>query len=188
MLIGEVTVAEAAAGRAALQAMLITLTVGTVLLVPSLIWLYVLFQRSPPAPQAPIAPDLPEPSAATPRRPFGRSSPNRPRPLLRYQIRQAIVQRSLGATDIQIALVPSVLPKVGGGGLKFGGSERLDKTGRVCVSGTDCVGQLAGSSSHHLNIVTDLGRNRIHQLLVRGPNLVGETLHPGAVLLDRCLR
>jgi len=40
-----VTVEEAAASDAVLTAMLISLSVGAVLLVPSLVWLYVLFQR-----------------------------------------------------------------------------------------------------------------------------------------------
>ncbi len=40
-----VTVAEAAASEAVLVAVLVSLAVGAVLLVPSLVWLYVLFQR-----------------------------------------------------------------------------------------------------------------------------------------------
>lgn len=40
-----VTIEEAAAGDAVLQAVLVSLGVGAVLLVPSLVWLYVLFQR-----------------------------------------------------------------------------------------------------------------------------------------------
>jgi len=47
ILAPDLTVAEAAAGRATLQAMLITLVGGSVLLVPSLVLLYRLFQRAP---------------------------------------------------------------------------------------------------------------------------------------------
>jgi cytochrome d ubiquinol oxidase subunit II len=48
------TVAQAAAGRATLQATTISVGVGLVLLIPSLTWLFVLFQRGgrqPPAEQ-----------------------------------------------------------------------------------------------------------------------------------------
>lgn len=43
-----VTIPEAAAGEAVLEAMLISLAVGAALLVPSLVWLYTLFQREAP--------------------------------------------------------------------------------------------------------------------------------------------
>ena len=43
---GGLTVAEAAAGPATLQATTISVGVGIVLLVPSLAWLFLLFQRS----------------------------------------------------------------------------------------------------------------------------------------------
>jgi cytochrome d ubiquinol oxidase subunit II len=58
ILVPDVTIEEAATGRATLEAMLIAIAVGAVFLVPSLIYLYVLFQRSPPTP----APDPAEPS------------------------------------------------------------------------------------------------------------------------------
>jgi cytochrome d ubiquinol oxidase subunit II len=47
ILVPEVTIEQAATGRATLQAMLIALAGGAVFLVPALIYLYVLFQRSP---------------------------------------------------------------------------------------------------------------------------------------------
>jgi cytochrome bd-type quinol oxidase subunit 2 len=47
VLVPEVTIEEAATGRATLVAMLVALVGGAVLLVPALIYLYVLFQRSP---------------------------------------------------------------------------------------------------------------------------------------------
>jgi cytochrome bd-type quinol oxidase subunit 2 len=47
VLVPEVTIEEAATGRATLVAMLVALLGGAVLLVPALIYLYVLFQRSP---------------------------------------------------------------------------------------------------------------------------------------------
>ena len=50
ILVPEVTIEEAATGRATLQATLIALAVGAVFLVPALVYLYVLFQRSPPIP------------------------------------------------------------------------------------------------------------------------------------------
>jgi cytochrome d ubiquinol oxidase subunit II len=82
MLVGSVTIAEAAAGRATLQAMLVALAIGTVLVVPSLVWLYVLFQRHPGGaeaadalmPQAP-SPDHPRPTRAG--APAGGASPRR---------------------------------------------------------------------------------------------------------------
>jgi cytochrome bd ubiquinol oxidase subunit II len=43
------TIEEAATGRATLQAMLVAFSVGAVFLVPALVFLYVLFQRSGPA-------------------------------------------------------------------------------------------------------------------------------------------
>jgi cytochrome d ubiquinol oxidase subunit II len=48
ILVPEVTIEQAATGRATLQAMLVALAVGAVVLVPALVYLYVLFQRSPP--------------------------------------------------------------------------------------------------------------------------------------------
>ena len=47
VLVPEVTIEEAATGRATLVAMLVALVGGAVLLVPALIYLYVLFQRAP---------------------------------------------------------------------------------------------------------------------------------------------
>ena len=41
------TIAQAAASRPVLVATLLCLSTGTVLLVPSLAWLYLLFQRGP---------------------------------------------------------------------------------------------------------------------------------------------
>jgi cytochrome bd ubiquinol oxidase subunit II len=52
MLEPDLTIAAAAAGRATLQAMLAALGVGAVLLVPSLAWLFILFQRTDPPPAA----------------------------------------------------------------------------------------------------------------------------------------
>jgi cytochrome d ubiquinol oxidase subunit II len=49
MLEPNVTIADAAAPAATLRAMLVSLGVGAVLLVPSLVWLFVLFQRGRPA-------------------------------------------------------------------------------------------------------------------------------------------
>jgi cytochrome d ubiquinol oxidase subunit II len=46
LLVGRLTVADAAAGSATLSALLIALLVGAVLVLPSLLWLYLLFQRS----------------------------------------------------------------------------------------------------------------------------------------------
>jgi cytochrome d ubiquinol oxidase subunit II len=48
VLVPEVTIEEAATGRATLVAMLVALVGGAVVLVPALVYLYVLFQRSPP--------------------------------------------------------------------------------------------------------------------------------------------
>ncbi len=45
LLQANVTVSQAAATDAVLRAVLISLAVGAVLLVPSLVWLYALFQR-----------------------------------------------------------------------------------------------------------------------------------------------
>ncbi len=50
LLLPEVTIEEAARGRATLVAMLVALVGGTVVLVPALVYLYVLFQRSAPSP------------------------------------------------------------------------------------------------------------------------------------------
>jgi cytochrome bd-type quinol oxidase subunit 2 len=49
VLVPEVTIEEAATGRATLVAMLVALVGGAVVLVPALVYLYVLFQRSPPS-------------------------------------------------------------------------------------------------------------------------------------------
>jgi cytochrome bd-type quinol oxidase subunit 2 len=48
ILVPDLTIEEAATGRATLQAMLLALAVGSLILVPALVYLYVLFQRSPP--------------------------------------------------------------------------------------------------------------------------------------------
>ena len=45
MLEPDLTIEEAAAGRATLSAMLVSLAVGSLLLVPSMTWLFVIFQR-----------------------------------------------------------------------------------------------------------------------------------------------
>jgi cytochrome bd-type quinol oxidase subunit 2 len=47
LLLPDVTIEEAATGRATLVAMLVALVSGAVILVPALVYLYVLFQRSP---------------------------------------------------------------------------------------------------------------------------------------------
>jgi cytochrome bd ubiquinol oxidase subunit II len=65
ILVPDVTIEEAATGRATLQAMLVALAAGAVLLVPSLVYLYVLFQHSPPEPAAGPGPGPAEPSAPT---------------------------------------------------------------------------------------------------------------------------
>jgi cytochrome d ubiquinol oxidase subunit II len=52
LLLPEVTIEEAARGRATLVAMLVALVGGTVVLAPALVYLYVLFQRSAPGPPA----------------------------------------------------------------------------------------------------------------------------------------
>jgi cytochrome d ubiquinol oxidase subunit II len=49
LLVGEVTIEEAARGRATLVAMLVALVVGALILLPALVYLYLLFQRSSPA-------------------------------------------------------------------------------------------------------------------------------------------
>jgi cytochrome bd ubiquinol oxidase subunit II len=61
VLVPDVTIEEAATGRATLEAMLLALAVGAVVLVPSLVYLYVLFQRSPaePAPAESVPPRPP---------------------------------------------------------------------------------------------------------------------------------
>jgi cytochrome d ubiquinol oxidase subunit II len=48
ILVPDVTIEQAATGRATLQALLVALAVGAVFLVPALVYLFVLFQRSPP--------------------------------------------------------------------------------------------------------------------------------------------
>jgi cytochrome bd-type quinol oxidase subunit 2 len=47
ILVPDVTIEEAATGRPTLQAMLVALAVGAVILVPALVYLYVMFQRAP---------------------------------------------------------------------------------------------------------------------------------------------
>jgi cytochrome d ubiquinol oxidase subunit II len=47
VLVPELTIEEAATGRATLVAMLVALVAGSLVLVPALVYLYVLFQRSP---------------------------------------------------------------------------------------------------------------------------------------------
>ncbi|HXV93636.1 MAG TPA: cytochrome d ubiquinol oxidase subunit II, partial [Pseudonocardia sp.] len=53
VLLPYLTIEEAARGRATLVAMLVALVVGAVILVPALVYLYVLFQRGEPAEYAP---------------------------------------------------------------------------------------------------------------------------------------
>ena len=65
LLLPEVTIEEAARGRATLVAMLVALVGGTVVLVPALVYLYVLFQRSAPSPSS-GAPASSSAEAATP--------------------------------------------------------------------------------------------------------------------------
>jgi cytochrome d ubiquinol oxidase subunit II len=60
LLVPEVTIEEAAGGRATLVAMLVALVAGAVVLVPALVYLYVLFQRSPAeAPSTPTGAVVP---------------------------------------------------------------------------------------------------------------------------------
>jgi cytochrome bd ubiquinol oxidase subunit II len=47
VLVPEVTIEQAAGGRATLVAVLVALLAGSVVLVPALVYLYVLFQRTP---------------------------------------------------------------------------------------------------------------------------------------------
>jgi cytochrome bd ubiquinol oxidase subunit II len=58
VLLPDLTIEEAARGRATLVAMLVALVGGSVILLPALVYLYVLFQRSPA--------DRPSPTPATP--------------------------------------------------------------------------------------------------------------------------
>jgi len=55
LLRGRLTIAAAAAQHSVLMATLICLAIGAVLLIPSLTWLYVLFQRSGPGPSHRVA-------------------------------------------------------------------------------------------------------------------------------------
>ncbi|SNR69072.1 cytochrome d ubiquinol oxidase subunit II [Blastococcus mobilis] len=55
LLVPELTIEEAAAGRASLVAMLVALVVGAVILVPALVYLYALFQRPTAEQPAPTA-------------------------------------------------------------------------------------------------------------------------------------
>jgi len=66
VLVPDMTIEEAATGRATLQAMLLALVVGAVVLVPSLVYLYLLFQRSPDTQTAEkkSGPEPSDPSAA----------------------------------------------------------------------------------------------------------------------------
>jgi cytochrome d ubiquinol oxidase subunit II len=59
ILVPDVTIEEAATGRATLQAMLVALAAGAVVLVPALVYLYRLFQRSQPDAGAERAPTEP---------------------------------------------------------------------------------------------------------------------------------
>ncbi|HEV3472328.1 MAG TPA: cytochrome d ubiquinol oxidase subunit II, partial [Actinomycetota bacterium] len=45
MLVGRLTIAEAAASQATLKAVTISLAIGTAFFLPGLVWLLVLFQR-----------------------------------------------------------------------------------------------------------------------------------------------
>jgi cytochrome d ubiquinol oxidase subunit II len=63
ILVPDLTIEEAATGRATLQAMLIALAAGAVFLVPALVYLFVLFQR-PPASSAPGESVPPRPPGA----------------------------------------------------------------------------------------------------------------------------
>ena len=47
LLVGEVTIEQAARGRATLVAMLVALVAGSLVLLPALVYLYALFQRAP---------------------------------------------------------------------------------------------------------------------------------------------
>lgn len=49
LLVGHLTVADAAAGEVTLQVLMIGLAIGAVLVIPSLVLLYFMFQRPPPA-------------------------------------------------------------------------------------------------------------------------------------------
>jgi cytochrome d ubiquinol oxidase subunit II len=71
LLVDDVTIEEAAGGRATLVAMLVALLGGAVLLIPALVYLYVLFQRSPVDRDADAPTDSPE---AVVRDPSGRAS------------------------------------------------------------------------------------------------------------------
>ena len=71
LLVDDVTIEEAAGGRATLVAMLVALLGGGVLLIPALVYLYVLFQRSPVDRDADAPTDSPE---AVVRDPSGRAS------------------------------------------------------------------------------------------------------------------
>ncbi|HEX2154541.1 MAG TPA: cytochrome d ubiquinol oxidase subunit II [Acidimicrobiia bacterium] len=61
MLAGQITIQEAAAHPATLDAMLVSLTVGAILLVPSMVLLFVMFQRTAPGDGAgdDVTPQLP---------------------------------------------------------------------------------------------------------------------------------
>ena len=66
LLLPELTIEEAAGGRATLVAMLVALVGGSLILVPALVYLYVLFQR----PQAPMS------SGSSPAPPSGSAPPS----------------------------------------------------------------------------------------------------------------
>ncbi len=65
LLLPELTIEEAAGGRATLVAMLVALAGGSVILVPALVYLYVLFQRSQPNMSSGSSPAPPSGSAPT---------------------------------------------------------------------------------------------------------------------------
>jgi cytochrome d ubiquinol oxidase subunit II len=65
VLLPELTIEEAAAGRATLVALLVALIAGTVFLVPALVYLYVLFQRLPAGPTSSRAESTPEGAATS---------------------------------------------------------------------------------------------------------------------------
>ena len=66
LLLPEVTIEEAAGGRATLVAMLVALVGGSLILVPALVYLYVLFQRSQPNMSSTPSGAPPSGSAPTP--------------------------------------------------------------------------------------------------------------------------
>lgn len=63
MLEGTVTIEQAASSSATLQALLLSLAVGAVLVAPGLVWLFVLFQRAERSEQGGKEPVLAEPGS-----------------------------------------------------------------------------------------------------------------------------